>query len=143
MNMKLSAVANNIYEKATEYKKDIKNTLDNTVKPFVDKQYKHAEKITKDSFEYVKNNPKKVGRYAAMAVIATAAAAAAVKTIKELVNAKKQNQILAKFAIMQKQSNDELKDYINSQKEIIAGKDAVIDAQKKVIEDQKAKLAEK
>ena len=39
MNMKLSAVANNIYEKATEYKKDIKNTLDNTVKPFVDKQY--------------------------------------------------------------------------------------------------------
>ena len=78
-----------------------------------------------------------------MAVIATAAAAAAVKTIKELVNAKKQNQILAKFAVMQKQSNDELKDYINSQKEIIAGKDAVIDAQKKVIEDQKAKLAEK
>ena len=38
--MKLSAIANNISDKAKKYTKDVHATYDNTVKPCVKEQYK-------------------------------------------------------------------------------------------------------
>ena len=140
--MKLSAVANNVYEKASKYTKDVKETLGKTVKPFVKEQYKYAKKISKDTVDFVKKNPKKTGRYAIATLLAASAGAVIVKAVKDFINVKKQNKILKDFVVMQKNSNDELKNVINTQNEIIAGKDAVVEAQKKIIEEQNAKLGE-
>lgn len=113
------------------------NTYTKTVKPFFKEQIKNAKTLSKDTFEFVKNNPKKIGKYAAVGLMIASTGAALVKTIKDYLNVKAQNKILANFVVMQKKSNDELKDYIGVQKEIIAGKDDTIDAQQKIIEDLK------
>lgn len=113
------------------------NTYTKTVKPFFKEQIKNVKTVSKDTFEFVKNNPKKIGKYAAVGLLVASAGAAVVKTIKDYLNVKAQNKILANFVVMQKKSNDELKDYIGVQKEIIAGKDDTIDAQQKIIEDLK------
>ena len=140
--MKLSAIANNISDKAKKYTKDVHATYDNTVKPFVKEQYKYAKKMSKDTVDFVKRNPKKIGKYAAIATAIVAAGVGIVKGIKDYIETKKVNKILAKFVATEKQNNKELKDFIGIQREIIDSRDTIIDAQRKVIEEQKAKLGE-
>ncbi len=140
--MKLSVIANNISDKAKKYTKDVHKTYAKTVKPFVKEQLKHAKTLSKDSFEFVKKNPKKLGKYAALTVGIAAVGAGIVKAVKDYVETKKVNKILAKFVATEKQNNQELKDFIGVQKEIIDTKDAIIESQKKVIEEQKTKIAQ-
>ena len=140
--MKLSAIANNISDKTKKYKESAKTTYTKTVKPFVQEQLKYAKTLTKDSVNFVKNNPKKVGKYAAITTAIVAAGVGIVKGIKDYIETKKVNKILAKFVATEKQNNKELKDFIGIQREIIDSRDTIIDAQRKVIDEQKAKLAE-
>ena len=90
----------------------------------------------------MKNNPKKIGKYAAVTAGIVAVGAGVVKGVKDYIETKKVNKILAKFVAMEKQNNKELKDFIGVQKEIIDTKDAIIELQKKVIEEQKAKIVQ-
>ena len=140
--MNFSAVTNNISDKAKQYADSAKTTYDKTFKPFIKEQLKYAKTISKDSFEFVKNNPKKIGKYAAIAAGIVAVGAGVVKGVKDYIETKKVNKILAKFVAMEKQNNKELKDFIGVQKEIIDTKDAIIELQKKVIEEQKAKIVQ-
>lgn len=140
--MNFSAVTNNISDKAKQYADSAKTTYDKTFKPFIKEQLKYAKTISKDSFEFVKNNPKKIGKYAAVTAGIVAVGAGVVKGIKDYIETKKVNKILAKFVAMEKQNNQELKNFIGVQKEMIDAKDAIIESQKKVIEEQKAKIAQ-
>ena len=71
------------------------NTYTKTVKPFFKEQIKNAKTLSKDTFEFVKNNPKKIGKYAAVGLMIASAGTALVKTIKDYLNVKAQNKILA------------------------------------------------
>ncbi len=132
----------NVTDTFQKYKKDAKNTFDNTVKPFINEQIKYAKNLTKDSIEFVKKNPKKVGKYAALTLFAASAGAVIVKTIKDYIKTKKQNKILTNAFLVQKENNKELKNFIGVQQEIIAAKDAIAEVQKKMIAKQKAQMPE-
>ena len=94
----------NVTDTFQKYKKDAKNTFDNTVKPFINEQIKYAKNLTKDSIEFVKKNPKKVGKYAALTLFAASAGAVIVKTIKDYIKTKKQNKILTNAFLVQKEN---------------------------------------
>lgn len=130
-----------IKAKAAQYKDGIKNTYANTVKPFVKGNYNKFKNLTTDTVDFVKKNPKKAGKYAAMGALATTAAVLVVKGIKDIIRTKKQNKILANFVVMQKAQMEDLKGFISVQNETIAGKDDVIEAQKKVIGNLKQDIA--
>ena len=140
--MKLSAIANRVSDKASKYAKEAKTTFNNTVKPFLGEQVKRVKTLSKDTVEFAKCNPKKVGKYALATLLAASAGAFIVKAVKDFVAAKKQNIILAKAFLNERENNKDLKDFIGNQQVIIESKDAVIEAQKKVIDEQKAKIAE-
>lgn len=140
--MKISNVTDTIRQKTEKYAKDAKNTFDNTVKPFINEQIKYAKNLKKDTVEFVKKNPKKVGKYAALTLFAASAGAVVIKTIKDYIKTKKQNKILTKAVLAQRENNQELKNFIGVQKEIIAAKDAIAEVQKKMIAEQKAQMPE-
>ena len=140
--MKISNVTDTIRQKTEKYAKDAQNTFDNTVKPFINEQIKYAKNLKKDSVEFVKKNPKKVGKYAALTLLTVSAGAVVIKTIKDYIKTKKQNKILTKAVLAQRENNQELKNFIGVQQEIIAAKDAIAEVQKKMIANQKAQMPE-
>ena len=140
--MKISNVTDTIRQKTEKYAKDAQNTFDNTVKPFINEQIKYAKNLKKDSVEFVKKKTKKDGKYVALTLFAASAGAVVIKTIKDYIKTKKQNKILTKAVLAQRENNQELKNFIGVQQEIIAAKDAIAEVQKKMIAKQKAQMPE-
>lgn len=139
VNLKINTA--NIKTKANQYKNDIKNTYKTTVKPFVEGNYNKLKNTTTDTVGFVKNNPKKAGKYAVIGTIAATTAGFVIQGVRDFIRTKKQNKILANFVVMQKSQMNDLKGLISAQNAAIAGKDDIITAQQKVIDNLKQDIA--
>lgn len=129
--MKLAGInAAYFTDKAKQCKENIKNVYTTNVKPFVKENYGKAKSLATDTIDFAKKNPKKAGKYAAFGLMAISAFTLAVKGIKDFIETKKQNKILANWVLAQRET-------IADMREITAANSDTIAAQNKVIEKLK------
>lgn len=107
----------------------VRKTFNEKIKPHLNKE--SIKQGIEDSFEYVRKNPKKVVKYSAIAVGVTALITGIAKAIKHHKTTEKKNEILTKMVTMQRETINDLKDFINVQKEIIETNQEINKAQKK------------
>ena len=103
----------------------------NKVKPAIKDGVKYTKNLAKDSVEFVKKNPKKIGKYAAAGLLAGSAIALAVKAVKDFVATKKQNAILKDAVLAQRDTINVMKEVNAIHKDIIEAKDRTIEELKK------------
>lgn len=103
----------------------------NKVKPAIKDGVKYTKNLAQDSVEFVKKNPKKVGKFAAVGLLAGSAIALAVKAVKDFVATKKQNAILKDAVLAQRDTINDLKAMNVINADIIAAKDRTIEELKK------------
>ena len=103
----------------------------NKVKPAIKDGAKYTKNLAKDSVEFVKKNPKKVGKFAALGLLAGSVIALGVKAVKDFVATKKQNVILKNAVLAQRDTIEVMKEVNAINKDIIAAKDRTIDELKK------------
>lgn len=103
----------------------------NKVKPAIKDGVKYTKNLAQDSVEFVKKNPKKIGKYAAAGLLAGSAIALAVKAVKDFVATKKQNAILKDAVLAQRDTINVMKEVNAIHKDIIAAKDRTIEELKK------------
>lgn len=125
--MKLDNVKNT-FSKSYDYLKDGYATK---VKPALDKKIKYVKDLKNDTVEFVKANPKKAGKYAAVGLLAATTIGFIVKGIKDLVAAKKQNTVLSNWVVDQRATINDLKEVAETQKDIIAAQQMVINGLKR------------
>ena len=103
----------------------------NKVKPAIKDGVKYTKNLAKDSVEFVKKNPKKVGKFAALGLLAGSVIALTVKAVKDFVATKKQNAILKDAVLAQRDTINVMKEVNAISKDIIAAKDRTIEELKK------------
>lgn len=103
----------------------------NKVKPAIKDGAKYTKNLAKDSVEFVKKNPKKIGKYAAVGLLAGSVVALGVKAVKDFVATKKQNAILKDAVLAQRDTINVMKEVNAIHKDIIAAKDRTIEELKK------------
>ena len=103
----------------------------NKVKPAIKDGVKYTKNLAQDSVEFVKKNPKKVGKFAAVGLLAGSAIALAVKAVKDFVATKKQNAILKDAVLAQRDTINVMKEVNAIHKDIIEAKDRTIEELKK------------
>lgn len=104
-----------------------KTVYSQQVKPFVKNSIKYTKDLAVDTVDFVKKNPRKAGKYAAIAAAGLAGVTLVVKGIKNAVKAHKQNKILTEAVITQRETINDLKELAAINKDIIEGKDRVIE----------------
>lgn len=108
-----------------------KNTFEKKIKPAVGEGIKYTKDIAIDSFEFVKKNPKKAGKWAAAGILAGSAIALGVKAVKDFIKTKKQNAILTDAVIAQRNTINLMKEVNEINKDIISAKNRTIEELKK------------
>lgn len=103
----------------------------NKIKPAIKDGVKYTKNLAQDSVEFVKKNPKKIGKYAAAGLLAGSAIALAVKAVKDFVATKKQNAILKDAVLAQRDTINVMKEVNAIHKDIIEAKDRTIEELKK------------
>lgn len=103
----------------------------NKVKPAIKDGVKYTKNLAKDSVEFVKKNPKKIGKFAALGLLAGSVIALGVKAVKDFVATKKQNAILKDAVLAQRDTINVMKEVNAISKDIIAAKDRTIEELKK------------
>ncbi len=122
----------------SQYASKVKNGYQNVVgkgkefytgqiKPAVSDGIKYTKELARDTVDFVKKNPKKAGKYVAVAGLAISGIALIAAGIKNAIKAHKQNKILTQAFVTQRETINDLKEIADTQQDIIAAKDRVID----------------
>ncbi len=114
----------NVLQKAFDKSKAV---YTKNVKPAVTEGLKYTKNLSKDAIDFIKNNPKTVSKYAAAGLFAASAIALGVKAVKDFFKTKKQNEILTKAFINQRETINDLKEINTINRDIIAAKDKRIE----------------
>lgn len=130
MKLNLSATMQKRYDAV----KIAANKVYTATKSGVSKGIQYTKTLTQDTVNFVKTNPKKAGKYAAMA-LGVGAAIYAVKTaVLKTLQAKKENEVLKVVANIQAEHIGNQQEIIGALKESCADSQAIIDTQHEALD---------
>lgn len=130
MKIKFTEIAQKSYTAV----KDGAKTAYTATKSGVSKGIQYTKTLTQDTVNFVKTNPKKAGKYAAIA-LGVGAAIYAVKTaVLKTLQAKKENEVLKEVATIQAEHIGHQQEIIGALKESCADSQEIIDTQHEALD---------